>query len=229
MTFTYGFGQPAINNVSCHITHGEKIALVGVSGSGKSTLVKLLVNFFKPNEGVIKLDGIDIQKLDKRLLRNGINYLPQEPFIFSGTIMENLLLGANSGTSEDDIVRATEIAEIKADIEKMPQGFLTELSENGNLSGGQKQRISLARSLLTNSNTLILDESTSNLDVLTEKKIINNLIQLEDKTIIFVAHRLSIAQKVDRILTMKNGEIVEDGSHKELIIRDGFYSSLYKE
>lgn len=227
ITYKYGFGAPTIDDVSLTIAAGEKIALVGISGSGKSTLVKLLVNFFQPESGTISLGQTPLANLDKHELRAYINYLPQEPFIFSGSIMDNLLLGAKTGTTQEDIIRAVAIAEIKDDIEKMSQGFGTELAESGNISGGQKQRIALARAVLADSPVLILDESTSNLDVLTEKKIIDNLMQLTDKTIIFVAHRLTISQRVDRILTMKNGKIIEDGTHNTLLNAGGFYASLF--
>lgn len=227
--YKYGFGKPAINDVSLTIQSGEKIALVGVSGSGKSTLVKLLVNFFKPETGEIKIGETLLETIDKHDLRQYINYLPQEPFIFSGSILDNLVLGAKPGTTQADIMTAVEIAEIRQDIENMPQGFATELSESGNISGGQKQRIALARALLVDSPVLILDESTSNLDVLTEKKIIYHLMQLTDKTIIFVAHRLTIAQRVNRILTMQSGQIIEDGSHQELLSANGFYASLFND
>ncbi|WP_099045215.1 peptide cleavage/export ABC transporter [Leuconostoc citreum] len=227
--YKYGFGKPAINDVSLTIQAGEKLALVGISGSGKSTLVKLLVNFFNPDSGQIKLGETLLENIDKHDLRQYINYLPQEPFIFSGSILDNLVLGTKSGITQADIIKAVEIAEIKQDIENMPQGFATELSENGNISGGQKQRIALARALLVDSPVLILDESTSNLDVLTEKKIIDHLMRLTDKTIIFVAHRLTIAQRVDRILTMQAGKIVEDGSHKQLLATAGFYASLFND
>lgn len=227
ITYKYGFGAPAIDDVSLTIATGEKIALVGISGSGKSTLVKLLVNFFQPESGTISLGQTPLANLDKHELRAHINYLPQEPFIFSGSIMDNLLLGSKPGTTQEDVIRAVEIAEIKDDIEKMSQGFGTELAESGNISGGQKQRIALARAILVDSPVMILDESTSNLDVLTEKKIIDNLMQLTEKTIIFVAHRLTISQRVDRILTMKSGKIIEDGTHNALINAGGFYASLF--
>ncbi len=227
ISYKYGFGAPAIDDVSFTIKPGEKIAIVGISGSGKSTLAKLLVNFFEPETGRILLGQTDLGNIDKHDLRAYINYLPQNPFIFSGSIIDNLLLGAKAETTQKSIMAAVELAEIKDDIEKMPHGFATELSESGNISGGQKQRIALARAILADSPVLILDESTSNLDVLTEKKIIDNLMNLTNKTIIFVAHRLTIAQRVDRILTMQNGQIIEDGSHQELLSSDGFYASLF--
>ncbi|MBZ6003913.1 peptide cleavage/export ABC transporter [Leuconostoc gelidum subsp. aenigmaticum] len=229
VTYKYGFGAPAIDDVSLQIGQGEKIALVGVSGSGKSTLVKLLVNFFHPESGTIMLGNSTLENIDKHELRAHINYLPQEPYIFTGSIIENLMLGAKPSTTQADIIRATELAEIKIDIENMSQGFSTELAESGNISGGQKQRIALARALLVDSPVLILDESTSNLDVLTEKKIIDNLMKLTDKTIIFVAHRLTISQKVQRIIAMQSGKIIEDGSHDELLEQAGFYASLFND
>lgn len=229
VTYKYGFGAPAIDEVSLRIRSGEKVALVGVSGSGKSTLVKLLVNFFHPESGTIMLGNSRLENIDKHELRAYINYLPQEPYIFTGSIIDNLVLGAKQGTTQADIIRATELAEIRPDIENMSQGFNTELAESGNISGGQKQRIALARALLVDSPVLILDESTSNLDVLTEKKIIHNLMSLTDKTIIFVAHRLTISKSVQRIIAMQSGKIIEDGSHDELMAQEGFYASLFND
>ena len=141
--------------------------------------------------------------------------------------MDNLTLGAKEGTSQEDIIRACEIAEIRSDIEQMPLGYQTELSDGAGVSGGQKQRIALARALLTQAPVLILDEATSSLDVLTEKKIVDNLMAMTDKTVIFVAHRLSIAQRTDRIIVMDQGKIVEEGSHKELLANKGFYYTLF--
>lgn len=228
VTYTYGFGLPTIDNVTCTIKMGQKIAIVGASGSGKSTLVKLLVNFFQPEKGLINLGDKPINSVDKHLLRKYITYLPQEPFIFSGTILENLLLGAPPGTKIESVIRATELAEIRYEIEKMPLGFKTELSDSGNISGGQKQRIALARALLADAPILILDESTSNLDILTETKIINNLLNEKEKTIVFVAHRLNIAKRVERIIIMHDGKIIEDGNHKELMLNNGTYATLYQ-
>ncbi|GAB7111604.1 hypothetical protein JCM5176_04340 [Streptococcus sobrinus] len=141
--------------------------------------------------------------------------------------MDNLTLGAKEGTSQEDIIRACEIAEIRSDIEQMPLGYQTELSDGAGVSGGQKQRIALARALLTQAPVLILDEATSSLDVLTEKKIVDNLMAMTDKTIVFVAHRLSIAQRTDRIIVMDQGKIIEEGSHKDLLAAKGFYYTLF--
>ena len=162
-------------------------------------------------------------------MRQYINYLPQQAYIFSGTIFENLKLGAKEGISQADVLKACEIAEIRSDIEQMPMGYQTELSDGAGLSGGQKQRVALARALLTKSPVLILDEATSSLDVLTEKKIMDNLLQMADKTVIFVAHRLSISQRTDRVIVMDKGKIIEEGTHSELIAANGFYHHLFNK
>ncbi len=162
-------------------------------------------------------------------MRQYINYLPQQAYIFSGTIFENLTLGAKEGISQADVLKACEIAEIRSDIEQMPMGYQTELSDEAGLSGGQKQRVALARALLTKSPVLILDEATSSLDVLTEKKIMDNLLQMADKTVIFVAHRLSISQRTDRVIVMDKGKIIEEGTHSELIAANGFYHHLFNK
>lgn len=162
-------------------------------------------------------------------MRQYINYLPQQAYIFSRTIFENLTLGAKEGISQADVLKACEIAEIRSDIEQMPMGYQTELSDGAGLSGGQKQRVALARALLTKSPVLILDEATSSLDVLTEKKIMDNLLQMADKTVIFVAHRLSISQRTDRVIVMDKGKIIEEGTHSELIAANGFYHHLFNK
>lgn len=148
------------------------------------------------------------------------------PYVFNGTILENLLLGAKEGTTQEDILRAVEIAEIRTDIENMPLNYQTELTSDGaGISGGQKQRIALARALLTDAPVLILDEATSSLDILTEKKIIDNLMKL-NKTIIFIAHRLTIAEKSEKVIVLDQGKLIEQGTHEELLTNQGFYYNL---
>ena len=227
LSYKYGFGRDALSDINLTIKQGEKVSFVGVSGSGKTTIAKLLVNFYKPYKGTISLNGQNIDQLDKRSLRQFINYLPQQSYVFSGSLLDNLTLGADPSVVQEDILKACDIAEIRQDIEQMPMGFQTELSDGAGLSGGQKQRIALARALLTKSRVLILDEATSGLDVLTEKKVVDNLLQLTDKTIIFIAHRLSIAQRTHRIFVMDQGRIVESGSHEELLSQAGFYQRLF--
>ena len=228
VSYRYGFGSHTLSDLNLTIKQGEKVSLVGISGSGKTTLAKMIVNFYEPNQGNIRLGNMDLKMIDKKQLRQYINYLPQQSYIFSGSILDNLTLGASPDITQEDIIMACQIAEIRADIEAMPLGYQTELSDGAGLSGGQKQRLALARALLTQAPILILDEATSGLDVLTEKKVINNLMQLTDKTIIFVAHRLSIAKQVDRVLVLDKGKLIEEGSHQELINKQGFYYHLFK-
>ena len=227
VSYKYGFGRNTISNIDLTIKKGSKISFVGVSGSGKTTLAKLLVNFYDVTEGEIKLNNMNIHQIEKGLLRQKINYLPQQPYVFSGTILENILLGAKEGTTQEDILKAVEIAEVRKDIEMMPLNFQTELTSDGiGISGGQKQRIALARALLTESPIMILDEATSSLDILTEKRIIDNLMVLTDKTIIFIAHRITIAERTEKIIVLDQGRIIEQGAHKELLKKKGFYYQL---
>lgn len=183
LSYKYGFGRDTLSDINLRIKKNDKVSIVGVSGSGKTTLAKIIVHFYDPYKGHIRINGNDLKTIDKTTLRQYINYLPQQAYIFSGTIFENLTLGAKEGISQADVLKACEIAEIRSDIEQMPMGYQTELSDGAGLSGGQKQRVALARALLTKSPVLILDEATSSLDVLTEKKIMDNLLQMADKTV----------------------------------------------
>ncbi|MBE6163035.1 MAG: peptide cleavage/export ABC transporter [Streptococcus equinus] len=228
VSYKYGFGRDTLSHINLSIAEGEKVSLVGVSGSGKTTLAKMMVNFYSPNQGNITLGGYDYKTIDKKILRQHINYLPQQSYVFSGSILENLTLGASDNITQEDIIKACEIAEIRSDIEAMPMAYHTELSDGAGLSGGQKQRLAIARALLTKAPVLILDEATSGLDVLTEKRVIHNLLSLSDKTIIFVAHRLSIAEQSDRVLVLDKGKIVEEGHHKQLMKNQGFYAQLFQ-
>lgn len=228
VSYKYGFGRDTLSHIKLHIKKGETVSLVGVSGSGKTTLAKMMVNFYSPNQGNITLGGYDYKTIDKKILRQHINYLPQQSYVFSGSILENLTLGASDNITQEDIIKACEIAEIRSDIEAMPMTYHTELSDGAGLSGGQKQRLAIARALLTKAPVLILDEATSGLDVLTEKRVIHNLLSLSDKTIIFVAHRLSIAEQSDRVLVLDKGKIVEEGHHKQLMKNQGFYAQLFQ-
>ena len=229
LSYKYGFGRDTLTDINLTIKQGDKVSLVGVSGSGKTTLAKMIVNFFEPYKGHISINHQDIKNIDKKVLRRHINYLPQQAYIFNGSILENLTLGGNNMISQEDILKACELAEIRQDIERMPMGYQTQLSDGAGLSGGQKQRIALARALLTKSPVLILDEATSALDVLTEKKVIDNLMSLTDKTILFVAHRLSIAERTNRVIVLDQGKIIEVGSHQELIQAQGFYHHLFNK
>ena len=224
--YKYDYGQDILSDINLTIKHGSKIAFVGVSGSGKSTLAKMMVNFFNPSQGEIRLGDMNLNQIDKKSLRQHINYLPQQPYVFNGTILENLLLGAKEGTTQEDILRAVELAEIREDIERMPLNYQTELTSDGaGISGGQRQRIALARALLTDAPILILDEATSSLDILTEKRIVDNLMNL-DKTLIFIAHRLTIAERTEKVVVLDRGKIVEEGKHADLLAQNGFYAHL---
>lgn len=226
VSYRYGYGKNVLTDINLHLKAGSKVSFVGISGSGKTTLAKMLVNFFSPTKGEMLLDDVNLEDIDKESLRRYINYLPQQPYVFNGTILDNLLLGAKEGTTQEDIFRAVQIAEIKSDIEAMPLNYQTELTSDGaGISGGQRQRIALARALLTDSPILILDEATSSLDVLTEKKIIDNLMAM-DKTLVFIAHRLTISERTEHIVVLDQGQIIEEGNHQELLEKQGFYAHL---
>lgn len=224
--YKYGYGRDVLSDINLTIPQGSKVAFVGISGSGKTTLAKMMVNFYDPSQGEISLGGVNLNQIDKKALRQYINYLPQQPYVFNGTILENLLLGAKEGTTQEDILRAVELAEIREDIERMPLNYQTELTSDGaGISGGQRQRIALARALLTDAPVLILDEATSSLDILTEKRIVDNLMAL-DKTLIFIAHRLTIAERTEKVVVLDQGKIVEEGKHADLLAQGGFYAHL---
>ncbi|NLL31813.1 MAG: peptide cleavage/export ABC transporter [Enterococcus cecorum] len=226
VSYKYGYGRDILSEIDLEIPAYSKVAIVGISGSGKTTLAKMMVNFYEANTGEVRLNSTNMNQIDKTALRRHVNYLPQQPYVFNGTILENLLLGAKEGTTQKDILRAVEIAEIRADIENMPLNYQTELTSDGaGISGGQKQRIALARALLTDAPILILDEATSSLDILTEKKIIDNLMKL-NKTIIFIAHRLTIAEKSEKVIVLDQGKLIEQGTHEELLTNQGFYYNL---
>lgn len=227
-SFSYDYAKKTLNDVSLNIIQNEKIALVGASGSGKSTLVKLIVRFFDldASNGKITINQHNINRIDKHVLRSKITYVPQEPHLFTDTIYENLTLGLSNSIDFTKVIQATQLAEIYDDIIKLPQGFDTIVTNTGGLSGGQRQRIAIARALLTDSKMLILDESTSNLDLITEKKVIDHLLSIPDKTIIFVAHNISVAKSIPRLVMLKQGTIVADGSHCKLLNSSPEYQNL---
>ncbi|MBO0413603.1 peptide cleavage/export ABC transporter [Enterococcus hulanensis] len=229
LSFAYGFEENVLNNLSLKIQKNEKIAVVGMSGSGKSTLAKLLVNFYQAQEGVIKIQGQNLKSIPRIDLRNAISYVSQEVFFFSGSIYENLLFGLDREPSDEEIVRVCELAQIRKYIEELPLGYHSPIEEGaGNLSGGQKQRLAIARALLKKSDIIILDEATSGLDTRLEHDIIQNLMSMKDKTIIFIAHHLSIAKECDHVFVMENGKIVEAGTHQQLRSLNGMYENLWE-
>ncbi len=228
VNFAYTEDYPVLENVNLTIKAGEKQALVGSSGGGKTTLCNLLPRFYDITGGRIMLDGIDIQKIKLESLRRQIGIVQQDVFMFAGTIRENIAYG-KPGAKEEDIIRAAKRAEIHDDILKMPNGYDTVVGERGiKLSGGQKQRISIARCFLKNPPILILDEATSALDSATEIKIQKAFDELsKGRTTLVIAHRLSTIRNADNIAVVDEHGIAENGTHEELIAKDGLYKKLY--
>ena len=216
-----------LNKVSFEIDKGQFVGIVGESGSGKSTLMKLLSRLYSPNQGKVKIDGYDIDKVELYSLRRQIGIVPQEPILFSGTVMENIAL-TQSEASNDEIIKAAKLAEAHDFIMNLPNGYSTEVGERGSsLSGGQRQRIAIARTLLNKPNILILDEATSALDYNTERKLCDNLIKnLKNNTVFFITHRLATIKNSDQIIVMHDGKLDEMGSYNKLMENKGRYYAL---
>lgn len=225
--FRYGNNELTLKNISFEIKKGERIAIVGESGCGKTTLAKLLMKFYTPEKGQIKIDDTDISELSILNVRNKISYVDQKTFLFSDTVKNNLLL-SNPSASDEDIEKVCKLSKADEFINKLPFKYDTYLDENGNnLSGGQRQRLAIARVLLRNPKLLILDEATSNLDVITENAIKDTIFSLnQDLTCIIIAHRLNTIQNCDRIIVMENGRIAECGTPEELLKLKGKYYQL---
>jgi ATP-binding cassette, subfamily B, multidrug efflux pump len=226
--FGYKPDEYVIKNLDFTIKPGEKVALVGPTGAGKSSIIRLLCRLYEPSKGRILVDGIDIRDIPQADLRRYIGVILQESFLFAGDVKRNITLGDNY--SLEEVKQAAKLVNIDRFIEDLPDGYDTVLRERGtNLSGGQKQLLAFARVAIRNPHVLILDEATSSLDVTTEALIQSALDQiLINRTAIIIAHRLSTIRNVDKILVLKRGELVEFGSHDELLETDGLYGSLYK-
>ena len=225
--FSYGTRKKTLDNINCTINKGEKVAFVGLSGTGKSTLLKLLMKFYKWDEGSILFDSRDISLIKTSDYRKKIGYVPQESLLFSGTIAENIAWGVENFTPQM-IYEAARKAEALDFIMALPEKFGTIVGENGTtLSGGERQRIALARILMGDPDVIILDEATASLDSISEKSIMKTINNLKGKTIIMVAHRLSTIKDCDKIFVLDKGTIKESGSHKELLEQNGRYKELW--
>ncbi|MDJ0704177.1 MAG: cysteine peptidase family C39 domain-containing protein [Leptolyngbyaceae cyanobacterium MO_188.B28] len=232
VTFRYGDDQErnTLQNISCHVRAGQTIAIVGRSGSGKSTLVNLLQGLYHPNSGHIWMDGHDIRHVSPQSLRSQLGVVPQECFLFSGTILENITLHRPEFTLEQ-VIEVAKLAEAHGFIQALPLGYQTKVGERGStLSGGQRQRIAIARALLGAPPILVLDEATSSLDTESERRFQQNLAQISrDRTTFIIAHRLSTVRHADCILVLDRGILVEQGSHQELMSKQGLYCHLAQQ
>lgn len=228
VSFEYDDGRPVLENINLEIKAGEMVAFVGPSGAGKTTLINLLPRFYDTTKGSISIDGVNIKDYTLSSLRSQIGTVQQDVFLFNGTIQENVLYG-KLDASDEEVERAIEAAKLKEVIEEFPEGLETPIGERGvKLSGGQKQRLSIARIFLKNPSILILDEATSALDTQTEQFIQNSFDELsKGRTTLVIAHRLATIKNVDRIIVVTTDGIVEQGTHKELLEKNGHYAELY--
>ena len=222
--------RPALQNVTMRIPAGMTVAIVGHTGSGKSTLAHLVPRLLDPSSGVVTLDGIDVREFSPEELRRQIGYVPQETFLFSATLGQNIAFGVKDA-AESEIRRAAEIAGLAPDIEGFPDGLKTIVGERGiTLSGGQKQRAAIARAVLRNPRILILDDALASVDTATEERILAELSSvMRGRTTILISHRVSTIRNADRIFVIEHGEVVAEGSHAELLERGGYYADLYEK
>ena len=237
LVFTYpGAARPVLDHVSLRIEPGQTVAFVGATGSGKSTLIHLLPRLHEPPSGTVFLDGVDVREIPMATLRGAIGFVPQEPFLFSDTIAENIAFGVPAASAETaaDLARrvqgAAMVARLDKDVEEFPNGYETAVGERGiTLSGGQKQRTALARALMVDPRVLILDDALSAVDTYTEEEILGRLRGvIRARTAIIVAHRVSTVRDADQIFVLDRGRIAERGRHHELVAHGGLYATLYK-
>jgi ATP-binding cassette subfamily B protein len=223
-------GSPILEDIGLEIRQGERLVIVGRTGAGKTVLCHLLVRLLEPPEGPIRIDGTEIHRIPLRVLRGAIGYVPQDTFLFSSTIRENIAFG-KLHASEEEIKEAARIAQIYDEIMGFPAGMDTVIGEKGiTLSGGQKQRVAIARAIVMNPPIFILDDSLSSVDIQTEERILDGLERfLKDKTSILVTHRIAPLRRAARIIVLDNGKVAEEGDHQSLLSKGGIYAKLYWE
>jgi ATP-binding cassette subfamily B protein len=229
LNFAYN-GTPVLHNVNLRIPAGSSLAIVGPTGSGKTTLVSLIPRIYDASPGTVLIDGKPLREYPLASLRSNIGFVPQETFLFSETVRENIAFGKEDA-SDQEVRAAAEAASIATEIEDFPEQFKTLVGERGiTLSGGQKQRTAIARAIIRNPRILILDDALSSVDTHTEDKILNHLREImQDRTTIFISHRVSTVRNADMIAVLHGGQIVELGTHDELLSRNGYYTDLYNK
>jgi ATP-binding cassette subfamily B protein len=227
--FGYDPNQPVIRDFSATVQPGQKVAIVGPTGAGKTTMVKLLMRFYDVDSGSIKVDGHDLREFDRNELRKLFGMVLQDTWLFGGSIQENVRYG-RLGATDEEVVQAARAAHANHFIKALPGGYQMELNEeSSNISQGQKQLLTIARAILADPKIMILDEATSSVDTRTEIRIQKGMAELmRDRTSFVIAHRLSTIRDADLILVMRDGDIVEQGKHEELLARGGFYAQLYR-
>jgi ATP-binding cassette subfamily B protein len=232
LSFRYaGSGPEVLRDVRLQVPAGKTLAIVGHTGSGKSTLVDLLPRLFDPPPGTVLVDGQDVRLWPLSSLRRLMGYVPQETFLFSDTIRENIAFGRDGDATDEEIEAAAQVSQIRGDIQQLPQKYQTFVGERGiTLSGGQKQRVAISRAILVDPKILILDDALSSVDTYTEEQILKELAKVrKDRTTILISHRISTVQNADEIIVLQYGVVVERGTHSSLIALQGVYASLYQK